>query len=63
MKERMVIILLILPLLSQSSSGFKELPKNGEIRVIPDTYVYLDLSSFKVGDLITINITINHLFC
>ena len=62
MKERMNIILLILSLLSLSFCGFKELPKNGEVRVIPDTNVYLDLSSFKVGDLITINITIDLYF-
>ena len=62
MKESMIIILLILSLLSSSFCGFRELPKNGQIRVIPDTEVYLDLSSFKVGDLITINITINLFF-
>ena len=62
MKESMIIILLILSLLSSSFCSFRELPKNGQIRVIPDTEVYLDLSSFKVGDLITINITINLFF-
>lgn len=62
MKESMIIILLILSLLSTSFCRFRELPKNVEIKVIPDTNVYLDLSSFKVGDLITINITIDLCF-
>ena len=62
MKENMIIILLILSLLSSSFCDFKELPKYGEIKVIPDTKVYLDLSSFKIGDSISIDIKIDLYF-
>jgi hypothetical protein len=52
----MLILLLILSLLSLSCCEYKELKKHSSIKVIPNTNVYLDLSKFKTGDLISFEI-------
>ena len=46
-------LLFILLLYSSICQGYKELPKYSSVTVKPETKVYLDISSFKVGDLIS----------
>jgi hypothetical protein len=58
----MLILLLILSLLSLSCCEYKELKKHSSIKVIPNTNVYLDLSKFKTGDLISFEIKMDLIF-
>ena len=51
-----MFILLILSLLSLICCDYKELKKHSSVKVIPDTKVYLDLSNFETGDLISFEI-------
>ena len=55
----MKFILLILSLFSLSICQYKELKKHSSVKVAPQTKVYLDLSSFKTGDLISFEIEMN----
>ena len=57
----MMFILLILSLLSLSSE-FEKLSKYSSLNVAPNTKVYLDLSSFKEGDLISLEIKMDLFF-
>ena len=52
----MKFILLILSLFSLSICQYKELKKHSSVKVAPETKVYLDLSSFVTGDLISFEI-------
>ena len=58
----MIFILLILSLLSLSLCQYKELKRHSSVKVIPDTKVYLDLSKFKTGDLISFEIKMDLFF-
>ena len=58
----MKLILLILSLFSLSLCEYKELKKHSSLKVSPGTKVYLDLSSFKTGELISFEIEMDLLF-
>lgn len=58
----MNFILLILSLLSLSICQYKELKKHSSVKVVPNTKVYLDLSSFEIGDLISFEIKMDLFF-
>jgi len=58
----MKFILLILSFFSLSFCQYKELKKHSSVNVAPDTKVYLDLSSFKTGDLISFEIEMDLFF-
>ena len=59
----MVSFILILSLLILvPCSYYKKLAKYDSVSVAPNTHVYLDISSFKTGDTITIEIDMNVFF-
>jgi hypothetical protein len=58
----MKFILLILSFFSLSFCQYKKLKKHGSVKVAPETKVYLDLSSFVVGDLISFEIELELFF-
>jgi hypothetical protein len=62
MKEKMMFILLILSLLSLGFCEYKKLSKYSSVKVAPKVNVYLDLSSFKTGDLISLEIGMDLFF-
>ena len=55
----MVFIFFLLPIIF--CDNYKELPKYGSIEVYPYTRVYLNISSFKTGEIIYFEITVNSL--
>ena len=55
-------IILFFFLFTLVSCIYKELSKYSSVSVIPDTYVYLDISSFKTNQVITIEITMDLFF-
>ena len=55
----MKTIILFFFLFTLVSCTYKELSKYGSVSVIPDTYVYLDLTSFPTNQVISIEITVN----
>lgn len=62
MKEKTMFILLILSSLSLGLCEYEKLSKYSSVKVKPDTNVYLDLSSFNVGELITLEIRMDLFF-
>ena len=46
-------------LFSSTFCQYKELSKHGSVKVIPETKVYMDISSFKTGELISFEITMD----
>jgi hypothetical protein len=60
--KKIMFILLILSLLSLICCEYKELKKHSSVKVIPDTKVYLDLSNFETGDLISFEIEMDLFF-
>lgn len=60
--KKMKFILLYLSLFSLCFCDYKQLKKHSSVKVIPDTKVYLDLNSFEIGDLISIEIEMNLFF-
>ena len=58
----MMFILLILSLLSLGFCEYEKLSKYSSVKVAPNAYVYLDLSSFKKGDLISLTIGMDLFF-
>ena len=62
MKEKMMFILLVLSLLSLICCQYKELEKHSSVKVSPYTKVYLDLSSFKTGEIISLKIEMDLFF-
>ena len=58
----MFLLLFILLLSSSICQGYKELKKYSSVTVKSETKVYLDISSFKVGDLISFEIKMNLFF-
>lgn len=58
----MKFIILILSLLSLSFCEYKELKKHSSVKVVPDTKVFLDLSSFETGELISFEIEMDLFF-
>jgi len=58
----MKFILLYLSLFSLCFCQYKQLKKHSSVKVEPDTKVYLDLNSFKTGDLISFEIEMNLFF-
>ena len=58
----MIFILLILSLLSLSFCQYQKLSKYSYVNVDPNTKVYLDLSSFKIGDTISLEIKMSFAF-
>ena len=59
MKEKMMFILLVLSLLSLIWCQYKKLEKHSSVIVNPYTQVFLDLSSFKTDDIISLKIVMN----
>lgn len=58
----MVFILIFLSLLSLRFCQYKKLPKYSSVKVSAETKVYLDLSYFKVDDIISLEIEIDYFF-
>ena len=56
----MKFILLILSLFSFSLCQYIQLKKHSSVKVKPGTKVYLDLSSFEIGELISFEIEMLH---
>ena len=48
--------IIIFSLLTFSLCQYKELSKHGSVKVAPNTKVYLDISTFPVGELISFDI-------
>ena len=48
--------IIIISLLTFSLCQYKELSKHGSVKVAPNTKVYLDISTFPVGELISFDI-------
>ena len=58
-----MILLFLLTLLSSSiCQNYKELPKYSSVTVKPETKVYLDITKFDVGDLISFEIKMDLFF-
>ena len=51
-----LFITIIYSFLFKYSLNYTQLKKHSSVKVIPDERVYFDISSFEVGDLITIEI-------
>ena len=58
----MKFILLILSLFSFSLCQYTQLKKHSSVKVKPGTKVYLDLSSFEIGELISFEIEMDLFF-
>ena len=58
----MKTIILFFFLFTLVSCNYKELSKYSSVSVIPDTYVYLDITSFKTNQVISIEITMDLFF-
>ena len=54
-----LFITIIYSFLLQFSLNYTQLKKHSSVKVMPNEKVYFDLSSFEVGDLITIEITMD----
>jgi hypothetical protein len=58
----MKLILLILSLFSLNLCQYTQLKKHSSVKVKPGTKVYLDLSSFEIGELISFEIEMDLFF-
>ena len=58
----MFFFIIIYSFLLQFSLNYTQLKKHSSVKVKPEEKVYFDLSSFEVGDLITIEITMDLFF-
>ena len=58
----MLPLLFLLSLSLIFCQSYKELKKHSSVKVIPDTKVYLNISSFEVVELISFEIEMNLFF-
>ena len=51
-----ILIFLLIFLISSSYEAYEKLPKYDSVEVIPDTKVYIDIASYNIGELISLEI-------